>query len=95
MLQYQLLTAEVVPAARKRGGGKGGKRGPRSLAAVVMTAATRLLNEEHKAGKPKKNAANAALDRASSLAAGRKEQLTDELKAQISAKADSIWGGKK
>jgi hypothetical protein len=49
----------------------------------------------HAQGKPKKNAVNAALDRASLLATGRNETLSDELKTQISAKADSIWAAKK
>jgi hypothetical protein len=95
MKQYQSATGVSAPATTtKRAGGAGKKRGPRSLAAVLMTAATRLLGEEHAAGKQKKQAVNAALDRIALLAAGRKETVTEEIKAAVNAKADSIWGKK-
>jgi hypothetical protein len=48
----------------------------------------------HKEGKPKKNAVSAALDRVELLAKKRNESVTEEIKAAINAKADSIWGKK-
>ena len=94
MSEYQRATG-AADAPVRRAGGKGKPRGPRSLSAVVSTAATRLLNEEHKAEKKKVQGLNAAVDRASLLASGRGETLSDKLKASISAKADSIWAAKK
>ena len=95
MKQYQSATGVSAPAATtKRAGGAGKKRGPRSTLAVLMTASSRLLGEEHAAGKQKKQAVNAALARIALLAAGRKETVTEEIKAAVSAKADSIWGKK-
>jgi hypothetical protein len=60
----------------------------------VLTALTRLLNEQHKGGMKKMSALNAAIDRAGLLAAGRNEKLSDELRTTIANKADSIWGKK-
>ena len=62
--------------------------------AISTTTATRLLNEMPQ-GKQKKQAVTAALDRVELLATKRKEVVTDEIKAAINAKAESIWGGKK
>jgi hypothetical protein len=89
MQEYQNQTG-TAPSVPVRRGGRGGKRGKRSLSAVVMTAATRLLNQEHKAGKKRVQAVTAATERATSLARGRSETLSDELIASISAKAESI-----
>ena len=92
---YQGLTmTDVAPVRRRGAGGAGKKRGPRSLDSILSTATTRMLNEEHKAGHKKAQALNAAMDRASLLAVGRKETLTDAINASISAKADPIWGKK-
>jgi hypothetical protein len=62
---------------------------------AISTTATRLLNEMHKDGKPRKNAVSAALDRVELLAKKRGESVTEEIKAAINTKAGSIWGGKK
>jgi len=48
----------------------------------------------HAEGKQKKQAVTAALDRVELLATKRKEVVTEEIKAAINAKADSIWGKK-
>src|ERR1035441_2745446 len=61
MSQYQSATGVSAPAQTKKRGGKGGTRGPRSFQAIAMTAASRLLGEEHKAGRKKPQAINAAL----------------------------------
>jgi hypothetical protein len=47
------------------------------------------------AGKKKIPSLNAAVDRAPLLASARKEELTDELRNQITTEADSIWAAKK
>ena len=95
MHQYQAATGVSAPATRKRAGGEGKKRGPRSLSAVLMTAGTRLLGEMHTEGKQKKQAVNAALDRVALLAEGRKETVSEEIKTAINAKADQLWSTKK
>lgn len=96
MSQYQGLTMKDTSTRRSaERGGTGKKRGPRSLAAVVMTVSTRLLGEMHSEGKKKAAALAAATERSAALAAARGGELSDELKDSIGAKADSIWAVKK
>jgi hypothetical protein len=93
MNQYQSATITGPPQKTVRSGKA--KRAPRSFTAIIMTASSRLLNAEHSAGKKKAQSLNAALDRASLLASTRKEELTEELRSHISARADEIWAAKK
>ena len=96
MNSYQQMTGFVPAPKRGRPVGSGGnKRPPRTLEAIVMTTGTRVLNQLHGEGKTKKAALATALERCTSVAAGRSETLTDDLKSQIDRKADAIWSLKK
>jgi hypothetical protein len=60
-----------------------------------MTSASRLLGELKKDGKTKKAAAlEAAILKGTEVAKNR-GGLTAELRSQIEAKAESLWGSKK
>lgn len=95
MNQYQSLTMTDAPVRRSGAGGKGGKRGPRSAEAIIMTRASRLLKESKDDGKTKKAAAiEGAIMGITDLAKSH-GGLTAEIRAKIDAKADSLWGAKK
>jgi hypothetical protein len=92
MSEYSKATGGPSDApARRRRGGAGGKRAPRTLIAIASTAATRLLNQMKAEGKQKKAALIAAMDRVELVAKKRGESLTDEIKSAITAKAEEIW----
>ena len=92
--QFQSATSTEPTQKASRAVSVKKTRAPRSLAAIVGTAATRMLGEMHKEGKQKKQALNSALDRAELLATSRSETVTEEIKAAITAKADEIWSKK-
>lgn len=96
MNSYQQLTGFVPTPKRGRPAGSVAKktRPARSSEAIIMTTASRALGQLHAEGKQKKAAITVALERAGVVASARGETLTDELKAQIEKKADSIWGSK-
>jgi hypothetical protein len=93
MNQYRDLTQpanEEVPVGRKRRG-SGAKRAPRSLTAIVMTSATRLLGQLHSGGTAKKQALNQTLNRVRAMAAERKETVTAEIEKMVTDRAAEIW----
>ena len=96
MAQYQSATnpEPTETTTRKRAGGRGGKRGPRSLLAITSTTATRLLNEFKRENKKKPAAITAAMERVEALAKKRNETVTDEIREAVNAKANEIWGSK-
>ncbi len=92
MRDFQDLSGVEAPAKKTRGG-KGSKRGPRSISAIISTSSTRLLRSLHKDGKAKKAALAEVLTNAEKLCSDRKESFTSDLKALVSSKADEIWKG--
>jgi hypothetical protein len=96
MNQYQNLTMEIVPnpriPVRRHGsGGAGKKRGPRTITAIALTTATRLMKSAQTEGKAKKAALTAALERVAVVASARSEKISDDIKAAIEKRADSIF----
>ncbi len=80
-----------VGAVKTRKAGTG-TRGARSFSAVAMTMATRNLRSDHKAGKKKIASLNAAMEHIGVLAETRGVELTEEIRNQIAARADELWG---
>jgi hypothetical protein len=97
MAQYQTATGVSGPVAtRKRAGGAGGKRGPRSNEAIIMTRASRLLKEAKNDGKTKKAAAIENTITGITDLAKSHGGLTADIRSKIDAKADELFGaGKK
>jgi hypothetical protein len=98
MAEYAAQDGNEIPTAttrgRKRSATPGAKRAPRSLDAIVMTSASRLLGEMHKDGKKKPVAVASAIEKAEAIAMNRKESLSSELKGKIDERANEIWSRK-
>jgi hypothetical protein len=82
------------PTAKRRGKAKGSSRPPRSLEAILMTTASRVVKAAQKDGKKKAEASKSVFESCQKIAVKRAEEISPELHGKIEGRINEIYGKK-